>query len=126
MAGLSSHNGEVKYAAVKALERRGDAASVDPLVNFLGQPDASAHSAAAEALGRLGDRRAVPVLVSLLSRNDLNGRLRAPVALMQIGDLSALPALREALQAPINLDDWSVRSRIEEAIKALEATQVSK
>lgn len=123
VSGLSSHAREVRYASVVALETRGDSASVDWLMNALNHEDATLHGDAAEALGRIGDKRAASAIVPLLTRKEWKSRLQAPVALARIGDPSVILALQEALGAPINANDESVRRRIQEAIVTLEKRQ---
>ncbi len=89
----------VAGAAIRALGKAGDPASVDPLLKMLARPDVgdTAKSDIVLALGDLGDRKAVPVLLAIAKNRDEDKvrRMYAANSLGLLGDPVALPTLKE-------------------------------
>lgn len=94
---LDDESGDVRAAAMDALERRGDPRVVAALTPLLADPDDSMRRRTAEALGRIGDPSAVEPLVAALSASGgLRGVDELVGALVRLGDERAAGPVVEA------------------------------
>jgi len=90
--------GDTGRNSATALIQIADPASVEPLIELLGNQGEEVRLYAAYALGGLKDRRAVPALTRILADSSSSVRGIAAHALGQIGSRDATPALVAALE----------------------------
>lgn len=95
------HDAEVQDNLLLTLGTIGDARAVEPVLLFLGHPNAVLRIRAAGALGHLGDRSAVEPLLEALAQPDNQFVRRTIVcALGALRDARAIPALLAELNNP--------------------------
>jgi hypothetical protein len=87
----SSSSARTRVTAVAALARLDDKATLRPLVNALGDPDALVRAVAASALGRLGHKASLPALNEAATDGDATVRRNAAVAIRQVRRANDLP-----------------------------------
>jgi HEAT repeat protein len=105
---LENKSLEVRYDAVQALGRIGDARAVTPLCAALKDPYIEVRMAAADVLGKMGDARAVEPLVNQLTKEKFSRASEdAAKALIKIGT----PAV-STLITGLGESDWNVLSTV--------------
>jgi HEAT repeat protein len=90
--------GLVRWLAVEALGKIGDARAVDPLIAALKDEDSNVRKNAAEALGKIGNARVVDPLIAALKDENRDVQKNAVEALGKIGDARAVEPLITALE----------------------------
>lgn len=102
----------VRRDAAVALGEFGDADAVEPLIEALGDDNASVRLAAAAALGKIADPGALEPLIGALASPAVEIRKAAADSLGQLGDPRALDPLIVCLKDA----SWSVRRAAAEAL----------
>jgi len=117
---LGDPDEDVRWRAVGALGRIGDARAVEPLIRALGDPDEDVRREAAFALGMIGNARAVEPLIGALDDPNEWVRRQAAWALGEIGDARALPELERVAREDTGKTPWgSVAEAAREAAERI-------
>lgn len=114
---LRSEDSAIRYSAIDALGKTGDAKAVGPLIELLGDQDMGFRASC--ALANIG-QVAVEPLIELLEDQNCPARYGAVDALGEIGDDRAVKPLLELLGSP----DWNLRSDASTALAKIGAAAV--
>src|SRR6266700_297701 len=113
IAALDSRDWHVRVAAVRALEKLGERAPLEPLLAALNDDDGSVRAAAVHALGAFRERAPVERLVTALDDRAWHVRETAVLTLGRLGQR----APRERLLAALRDTDGSVREAAQLALQ---------
>src|SRR6266699_4223599 len=113
IAALDSRDWHVRVAAVRALEKLGERAPLEPLLAALNDDDGSVRAAAVHALGAFRERAPVERLVTALDDRAWHVRETAALTLGRLGQR----APRERLLAALRDTDGSVREAAQLALQ---------
>src|SRR5215469_11427389 len=113
IAALGSRDWHVRVAAVRALEKLGERAPLEPLVAALNDDDGSVRAAAVHALGAFRERAPLERLVAALDDRAWHVRETAVLTLGKLGK----QAPKERLLAALRDTDGSVREAAQLALQ---------
>jgi HEAT repeat protein len=121
---LKDQDWKVRYGAIKALGKLGDARAVDPLITCLKSSDNwLVGECLTEALSELHDARAVEPLIVCLKATNAIMRSASAKALGKLGDARAVEPLIACLKGLVvdydHLENYSLRESVIEALGKL-------